>query len=408
MSFMRFKMEVNETFEFFYLLFLISGFIKSLLFLYQESFPDITLLSSMICIILLLRGFQVTYEFNVILVLLFLLDVIMLFSFVYTTSSVCCFWEKYLKSQTTILAFLFPLFFKNFSIVRFLNLWLLSTGIFSLYFIFFVLPYIYIDPLYYKIAGNYLFVSLVSGANFLLLLLNPFKSRSKLFSSNIFRILFSLINLVTLILSGGRGGIVAVIFIMIIFLLFKSLFIYYVKINLKSILANLLTLSFVIFIMLLISIKFKYNIEYLLSNAQERLSLFLSFLLGKYGGTSIDMREKYIAFSLFKINKNPLLGFGFASFGKEFHRSNIIDYPHNLFLEIWFELGIGGLFIVLLFFFFTYLPFVLKNKWRLLMINFYFLLNAMKSSGFHDLRILFGFLALSLLYVKYKFRGCET
>lgn len=118
---------------------------------------------------------------------------------------------------------------------------------------------------------------------------------------------------------------------------------------------------------------------------------------------SYNKRIEYFIFSkekIFKNSKSLLLGYGLGSFSKEFSNEDKRLYPHNIILEIFFELGIIGLLIVF--------GLVLTNIkiFKGYLTNFALLsaiilfLNAMKSSSIVDLRVLFALYAISIFHFK--------
>nr|WP_255696582.1 O-antigen ligase family protein [Solitalea lacus] len=72
------------------------------------------------------------------------------------------------------------------------------------------------------------------------------------------------------------------------------------------------------------------------------------------GNRSFDNRVYYQQKSIDMIFQRPFLGTGFGSFAKEMKGKDIIDSPHNLFLEMGFETGIVGMLLMILFFVFTF------------------------------------------------------
>jgi O-antigen ligase len=48
-----------------------------------------------------------------------------------------------------------------------------------------------------------------------------------------------------------------------------------------------------------------------------------------------------------ELGTSPLLGHGLASWPVVTERGDVMEYPHNLLLEIWFELGLVGLLLAL-------------------------------------------------------------
>ena len=117
--------------------------------------------------------------------------------------------------------------------------------------------------------------------------------------------------------------------------------------------------------------------------------------------SSFNKRLEYLIFSKTKIfeNKNSLiLGYGLGSFSNEYDQTDRRLYPHNIIVEIVFELGLIGLLLALAFLisnsssykgFFTNLA---------LMAAITLLINSMKSSSLVDLRLLFALLSISIFH----------
>lgn len=90
-----------------------------------------------------------------------------------------------------------------------------------------------------------------------------------------------------------------------------------------------------------------------------------------------------------------LFGHGIGSFGVLYLGIDGRAYPHNLFIELLFELGIIGLLLVVFLLIFTFLR-ALKGKKIFIVLFVFCFLNAMKSSNLTDLWVLFSILGLAL------------
>ncbi len=97
-----------------------------------------------------------------------------------------------------------------------------------------------------------------------------------------------------------------------------------------------------------------------------------------------------------------IFGYGVGSFGTLFKGIDGRLYPHNMFLETWFEMGIIG-FGLLIIFGIMYLLAILRkgNVWLLIPLGVPFL-DAMKSFSLSDLRILFGVMGILLNFVYWE------
>ncbi|GAB5473186.1 MAG: O-antigen ligase family protein [Maribacter sp.] len=88
-------------------------------------------------------------------------------------------------------------------------------------------------------------------------------------------------------------------------------------------------------------------------------------------------------------------GHGIGSFGMRYLGIDDRAYPHNLFIELLFELGCIGLVMILFVMILTFLR-ALKGAKLFLVLFFFCFMNAMKSSGLTDLWILFSIMGLTL------------
>lgn len=116
---------------------------------------------------------------------------------------------------------------------------------------------------------------------------------------------------------------------------------------------------------------------------------------------SVLARIYHFQFCSMKLKESPLnalIGFGVGSYGIMFYGEDQRAYPHNIILEAWFELGLIGVIILLLWF----VSLLKSLNWsfaiQISMLLFLFL-NVMKSSSFIDIRPFFGFAGL-LIYRK--------
>ena len=131
----------------------------------------------------------------------------------------------------------------------------------------------------------------------------------------------------------------------------------------------------------------------------ERSFNRLGKLTNKNKGSSVNERLDMLSFSYSSINRNILFGTGIGSFSKEYNGKDKRGYPHNILIEIWFELGLIGL---LLFSFFLFFLFKDINVTFLLWLVLFVFLNAFKSAELGDLRIMFFILSTPIVYQLYN------
>ena len=201
-----------------------------------------------------------------------------------------------------------------------------------------------------------------------------------------------IILLFLLVASSARG---ALIFTILTFVIteFKSLGRFTLrKKHIKFIIASF-------FLILPLAIVFRAPLFKLLETSINRFAV-----LFEGGGVSTNERIIAMKFAVresFSSFENFLFGHGVGSFGIEFTGTDFKAYPHNLFLELIFELGIIGLLLILAL---LILAFYCANKSdRLLMALLVFVfLNVMKSFSLIDLWILFSIVGLILNRTKLK------
>ncbi len=110
-------------------------------------------------------------------------------------------------------------------------------------------------------------------------------------------------------------------------------------------------------------------------------------------------RTEQWKFAARKIVKSPyhfLLGHGFGSFNLLMYGEDKRGYPHNIFLETAFELGLVGFFLILLFLGKALRECARKRHYILLITLLFILMNTMKSYSMVDLRLMFGLLAFGV------------
>ena len=116
---------------------------------------------------------------------------------------------------------------------------------------------------------------------------------------------------------------------------------------------------------------------------------------------SFNKRLEYLLFSKTKIFENKsslILGYGLGSFSNEYDQTDRRLYPHNIIVEIVFELGLIGLLLVLAFLISNISSYKSFFANLALLAALTLLINSMKSSSIVDLRLLFALLAISIFH----------
>ena len=399
--------------EFYLILFLLSGMFKNLLFsIYGNNIKiPLTIIFGILLILMIyikdifkLKRLKEEYKSFIFLLIFFVWS---LFSISYSSSENYV-WFKLLGLGTNFLAFFGVLIMKEISLKRFTIYFSYFTYFFSL--IFFVINpnsisknfifHEYFNEIYiqgwYLVLGQFLIVNM--------LLIFSFSEKKKI----IYNLLISL-NIICLL--GGRFPIVLallVFFIISIYLIQKKyltkklLMQFFKSLTIIILINSVLNLSSKTYRSLLL--RSVYRFEVLSSSFND-----LNFLNDQENyqeslnqeNNSFNKRLEYLLFSKTKIFENKsslILGYGLGSFSNEYDQTDRRLYPHNIIIEIVFELGLIGLLLALAFLisnsssykgFFTNLA---------LLAALTLLINSMKSSSIVDLRLLFALLAISIFH----------
>ena len=395
--------------EFYLILFLLSGMFKNLLFsIYDNNIKiPLTIIFGILLILIIyikdiynLKRLKEEYKSFIFLLLFFVWS---LFSISYSSSENYV-WYKLLGLGTNFLAFFGVLIMKEISLKRF-------TKYFSYFTYFFSLIFFLINP--NSISKNFIFQEyfneiyiqgwyLVLGQLLIvnMLLIFSFSEKKKI----IYNLLISF-NIICLL--GGRFPIVLaliVFFIISIYLiqtkyLTKKLLMQFFKSLTIIILINsVLNLSSKTYQSLLLRSVYRFEV---LSSSFNDINFLNDQESLNQENNSFNKRLEYLLFSKNKIFKNKsslILGYGLGSFSNEYDQTDRRLYPHNIIVEIVFELGLIGLLLALAFLisnsssykgFFTNLA---------LLAALTLLINSMKSSSIVDLRLLFALLAISIFH----------
>lgn len=209
------------------------------------------------------------------------------------------------------------------------------------------------------------------------------KKRNRTFQS-ILLILFVL----ALILIGGRAPLISTLIVCFIILIRQINFKYesgIIKYNRNSFIGLLvLFLGGIYFV----------NSENQIFN---QLKIRLAHLLETSGGNSVSGRLSRFDLAFDMIKSNPIIGKGIDSFS---HYSGVREnYPHNIFLEVWSEMGVIGIlsFISIIFFSLLEFPFkalTVNNKyqyvgWSLIAMFLFSFINTNISGSIQGNRIFF-------------------
>jgi O-antigen ligase len=308
-------------------------------------------------------------------------------SLIYTRSPEYCY-LKTLRFLTLLIALVFPFVYRGFKPDRFFKYFLYTgSGL--------VFVYAALMPKFY--AGyvsryenrdfviKYLDIGYLAGIMILLLI---FACRNM---KPVIRLGLMLISFIALVISAARGPILflaLVLFIRLAIIVIKLL-----KQKWRFSPRNILYLAGGVggFAAAIYYLTDKYAI--MLERTFKRLMLVFDPLSG-----SVAKRFDQIYFTLGTIFESVysfFFGLGIGSFGIVYDGVDERQYPHNVILEIWFELGIIGvtLFAILLLLYFK----KIRLNLNFLLIFIFLFLNSMKSYSLVDSRVMFGILSILIL-----------
>lgn len=397
--------------EFFFITYLLSGFTKCIfLSLGIPMYIDFTSLSILLLFTNIIinrknlclntslfknKGFK-----NILILLSFYIW--MAITLFYTTSEHYSFLKTMLFS-TNILAFCIPIFIPNFSLQKGIKIYTIYTICYSFIFLIsnpetpeynFLPNIINITPL----SGFYLEFGELIGLNVLLLL----------YSKNIiYKVTTISFLLYVLILTAARGPMIFTFFTLFIYCLItiKKL-IHKKELNLRAInqlkLVNQKTIFIPIVSILIMAGSFA--IPSIKAQASRTLYRYeVAIKNDAVENKSVTLRKEFISSSIGMIFQNPercIFGYGIGSYKFQTTGVDGRGYPHNILLEIWFELGVIGL-LIFLFFIGHFISIVYKEPF-IILIFIYIALNLLKSSSLTDLRLYMGIISILLFGLLYK------
>lgn len=364
-------------------LLIVSGPLKSMFTYFYLDF-NFTLFAFILATVDILVGITfrrheilLTKESMFSLLMLFCIFAITAISLIYTESEFYAY-EKSAIFTVNILFFIYPLFITSIDLEK-LYKWLL--WIFLPVAIMFVLArFLYFSDLnadksliryeFYLIRQHYLGLSTTTAA--LVLLLVYLKKP----------LIYTIVALLTLIGLGGRGA-----FLFLIFTLFIWKFDQIINFG-ASFKIRKKHLTFSIISIGALAVSIYYFFDKIFAVIKFGLLRFKT-LLDPSADRSTRGRIERLEYTFDSIIAAPwkfVFGEGIGSFGILYTGVDGREYPHNIYLEVLFELGLAGL---IPFIFFTIVPFWYKRNAFYMALMLYFFLNALKSGDLTSIWILF-------------------
>lgn len=311
------------------------------------------------------------------LLMLFCISAIIAISLIYTESEQYAY-EKSAIFTVNILYFIYPLFITSIDLEK-LCKWLLWIFL-PIAILFVIAKFLYFSDLnadhtliryeFYLIRRHYLGLSTTTAA--LVLLLVYLKKP----------LIYTIIALITMLGLGGRGAFIFLIFTLFVWKLNRIIdFGVSFKIKKKHLIFSIFSLSaFAVFIY--------YFFDKIVAVINFGLLRFKT-LLDPAADRSTRGRIERLEYTFDSILGAPwkfVFGEGIGSFGILYTGVDGREYPHNIYLEVLFELGVIGL---IPFLFFTIVPFWYRRNAFYMALMLYFFLNALKSGDLTSIWILF-------------------
>jgi len=336
------------------------------------------------------KGILINKEKLVMIGLLVLLYTIIFLSLTYTESPNFAF-EKTLFFSINVLFFIYPLFIVRLDLELFHKLFLYIF--LPIVFWFIVSKALYFTPLnsgnrligikFYEIRRNYL--GLGMGLGILFILQIHLKKSFYVWG----------LTLIFLFGLAARGALIF-LFLTVLIWKWKSILAKMYRIKLKKKMLRSLALVAVIIPIVLIT-----QYEKIIGFLSVGLLRFQSLtdinsdasMLGRFERLTFALETIFGSASTF------FFGEGIGSFGILYTGEDLREYPHNIFLEAWFELGVFFLIALIVFLIF---PFMMKRKSFLKAFIIYCFFNALKSGDLIGLWLLFFFIGLLVFNPKIK------
>lgn len=384
--------------EIFFILFLLSGVIKTfIMYFHIPTGIDFTLSTALILTALLVKNLlnhkfvvRVNLVSKYAMILMFALFSLILFSLFYTSSEYYVY-TKILQFFTIVLGFLFPLLIRNFSIEKFFKWFIIIVVTLTIVFLpLFISGYKSFSTQYLEyqnspiamIYQSYLTMGYLIA---IALIINTFSPAF----TGIRKTLISFFLFGVLLTTGARGPLFGFIIVILLFLLFKGSSIK--KPKLSTFIGSIIVIG-----ILSVYALPKHDISGLIERTFDRITTIRQ-------DSSANDRIIRATFVLNHLDAEHLIfGYGFGSFGYEYLKVDTRSFPHNMPLEILFELGVLGLMIYLLLIVIIVKHLIGLRSFVLWALFLFLLLNSLKSLELTDSRVLFGFFAVILLYPSYQ------
>ncbi len=353
-------------------LLLLSGMLKSFVFTYIGKIDVVLIVAVLVVIdIVISKGYFTKYSVMTSFILL-VFSSYLVFSMGYSNSTDYLY-DKLQGYVLALLYFIYPFFIKKFYEKKFIIVYsiiLIPLTIFFVKMKSILWTTASLDTeMFMNLRSNYLDIALHLGI--LIIMLNYYKKNG----------FFQLFCLGLLFATSARGPFtfVLIVLFLINFRRLNSLVFSFSKFIKSSVVAVIA--GIVVF----------YNSNNLFVLFETAISRFSNLFENDNSLNHRQLFMEYAFFTPFNNIEHFFFGSGFASFGIDFFGVDIRAYPHNILLEIFYEMGVIGVFIFILFMFFTFYK-AYNNKTVFYFILIFIVLNSLKSYSLADSWILFAML----------------
>ncbi|MDD3741842.1 MAG: O-antigen ligase family protein [Bacteroidales bacterium] len=395
--------------EYIFALFYLSGILKSFFIYFHIPIPvDLTILAAVLMIVSVVfqycRGkIPLQYDKRNLIAFVFLLVfyVWILVTLFYTPSKSYSY-QKAALFIPNILAFAYPLILKRFNIAKFFRIISLVLPFISIVFISVYLDYSNYTgankDMYESVLGLYLVCSTLLGINVLVIAC----SKEKIFKSPAISTAVLVMSLLMMLILGARGPLLFCMVLLLAYWIFglsKTIY------SGKILISGLKKIMYGILILIVFSGMFLFfgeELDYLLGRSLVRFELLMpSESEGVSNmGNSVNVRVEQLNFGMELITDNlgdSMFGYGLGSFGILHTGKDGRSYPHNIFLEIWIEAGLIGLFLFICFLWMVFSKNINGFTYISILVLLFVLMNSLKSSSFIDIRVYFAIFGIYML-----------
>lgn len=383
------------------LLFILSGLLKGYLLFLGITFPvDLTVLT--LLLIFFKFGYEILLKKRTLIFPRYFINSILLFALFYLWILLTLFFtpsknysfQKAGYFGINFIAFALPLLLGDLKVKKFIKGFILLS-------IFCGLAYLPFQFLYQlgemagtstdkldSVGGMYLDIGEFLGLSLVFCV-----TSDRLWKSNLIHFIVSTTCLVVLALIGARGPLIFALLIALLYFILK------IRNTLKYVFSQSFFVKIIIGCALFIVIYLK-NTEYFEVLFERTLSRLMVLGENDSSNSSAITRIEFLESSYFHIFKNPfvfIFGNGIGSFGILTLNEDIRAYPHNIILEVLFELGLIGLLIFCIWIIFSIKFVRKKSEYVSVLVLIYLVMNLLKSSSLIDIRLSFIVFSLYVL-----------